>query len=62
MWFCTMSRSAPALLVVVAAALDADRLGDGDLDVVDVGGHQGRSNRVLAKRRTMRFCTVSFPR
>ena len=36
MWLCTMSRSAPALLVVAGAALDADRLGDGDLDVVDV--------------------------
>ena len=36
MWFCTMSRSAPALLVVAAAPLDAQRLGDGDLHVVDV--------------------------
>ena len=31
-----MSRSAPAVVVVAAAALDADRLGDGDLHVVDV--------------------------
>ncbi len=30
-----MSRIAPALLVVAGAALDPDRLGDGDLDVVD---------------------------
>ena len=30
-----MSRIAPGLLVERAAALDADRLGDGDLDVVD---------------------------
>ena len=36
MWFCTMSRSAPALLVVRAATLDADLLGHGDLHVVDV--------------------------
>ncbi len=37
MWFCTMSRSAPAVVVVgAAAALHAERLGDGDLHVVDV--------------------------
>ncbi len=37
MWFCTMSRSAPARVVVSAApALHAERLGDGDLHVVDV--------------------------
>ena len=37
MWFCTMSRSAPACVVVgAAAALHAERLGDGDLHVVDV--------------------------
>ena len=31
-----MSRSAPALVVVAGPALDADRLGRGDLHVVDV--------------------------
>ena len=36
MWFCTMSRSAPGAVVIIAAALEPDRLGDGDLDVVDV--------------------------
>ena len=36
MWFGTMSRSAPALVVVAAAPLDADRLGHRDLHVVDV--------------------------
>ena len=35
-WFWSMSRTAPGLLVERAALLDADRLGDGDLDVVDV--------------------------
>ncbi len=36
MWLGTMSRSAPVVLVELAAPLDADRLGRGDLDVVDV--------------------------
>ncbi len=36
MWFWIMSRSTPVPVVVVAAPLDADRLGDGELDVVDV--------------------------
>ncbi len=36
MWFGTMSRSAPALLVVAAALLDADRFRHRDLHVVDV--------------------------
>ncbi len=42
MWFCTMSRSAPALVVVRAAVLDADVLGDGHLHVVDVAPIPGR--------------------
>ncbi len=36
MWLGTMSRSAPASVVVAAALFDADGFGDGDLDVVDV--------------------------
>ena len=36
MWFWTMSRSAPGAVVIIAAAFEPDRLGDGDLDVVDV--------------------------
>ena len=35
MWFWTMSRTAPALLVEPGAAFDPDGLGDRDLDVVD---------------------------
>ena len=35
-WFCTMSRSAPGRLVEAAAVPDAERLGHGDLHVVDV--------------------------
>ena len=34
-WFWKTSRIAPAVLVEVRAALDPDRLGDGDLDVID---------------------------
>ena len=36
MWFCTMSRSAPELVVIGAAAFDAERFGDRDLHVVDM--------------------------
>ena len=36
MWFCTRSRSAPDWLVEAALVPDADLLGHGDLDVVDV--------------------------
>ena len=36
MWFWTMSRSAPGAVVIIAAAFQPDRLGDGDLDMVDV--------------------------
>ena len=36
MWFWTRSRSAPGAVVVAGAAADADVLGGGDLDVVDV--------------------------
>ena len=36
MWFWRMSRLAPGLLVEGAAALDAEVLGHGDLDVVHV--------------------------
>jgi hypothetical protein len=35
-WFWSTSRAAPGLLVERPALLDADRLGDGDLHVVDV--------------------------
>ncbi len=34
-WFCSMSRSAPAPVVVAGAAADADVLGHGDLHMVD---------------------------
>ena len=36
MWFCTMSRSAPGLLVVAGARADAFLFGHRDLHVVDV--------------------------
>ncbi len=49
-------------LVEGAALLDADRLGRGDLDVVDEVAAQIGSNIPLAKRIAMMLCTVSFPR
>ena len=36
MWFWTRSRSAPGAVVVAGARADAEVLGRGDLDVVDV--------------------------
>ncbi len=62
MWFWTMSRSAPELVVIIAAALEPDRLGDGDLDVVDVRAFHNGSNSRLANRSASRFWTVSLPR
>ena len=43
-------------------ALDADRLGDGDLDVVDVLRFQIGSKIELANRNARMFWTVSLPR
>ena len=36
MWFWTMSRMAPDFFVIIAASFNAQRLGDGDLHVIDV--------------------------
>ena len=47
MWFCTRSRSAPALVVVAGARADADVLGRGDLDVVDVVAVPDRLEHVV---------------
>ena len=49
-------------LVVVAALLDAHRLRDRQLDVVDVAsGSRSARSRPLAKRKTRMFWTVSLP-
>ena len=48
-WFCTMSRSAPVCVVELAAALDADRLGHGDLDRVDVAPIPDRLEEPVAE-------------
>ena len=49
-------------LVIGAAAFDADGFGDGDLDMVDMGGvPQGLEQRI-GEAQASRFCTVSLPR
>ena len=53
---------AARLLEVAAARLDADRLGPGDLHVVDEAVVPTGSKMPLANRNTSRFWTVSFPR
>ena len=60
-WLGTMSERAGPL-VEFAEPLDADRLDRCDLDVVDMRAFQIGSQMPLAKRSTMTFCTVSFPR
>ena len=62
-WFCTMSRSAPVCVVELAATLDADRLGHGDLDAsrCSAGSRSARRGRCRSGR-PRRFWTVSLPR
>ena len=50
------------LLVVAAAALDADRLGHRDLHVVDEVAVPDGSKMPFPKRKTRMFWTVSLPR
>ena len=48
--------------VVAASSLNAERLSDGDLHMIYVRVVPQGSNRMLAKRNAMRFCTDSLPR
>ena len=57
-----MSRMRAGLLVERAAPLDADRLGHGDLHVIDVPRFQTGSNIPFANRKARMFWTVSLPR
>ena len=63
MWFWTMSRSAPGLLVVRRPGYPPRRiLGHGDLHLVHVAAFQSGSKMPLPNRKTRMFCTVSLPR
>ena len=57
-----MSRDRPGLFVELAAPLDADVLGHGDLHVVDVLAVPERLEDGVAEADARRFCTVSLPR
>jgi hypothetical protein len=50
------------LLVERRAVLDADRLADRDLDVVDVRVVPDGPKIAFANRNAKMFCTVSLPR
>ena len=49
MWFGTMSRNAPALVVVTAALFHADCFGHRDLDVVDVAAVPDRLKNAVGE-------------